>query len=93
LLVGATPSFTSVRSPVTPVAVRAGPKSAGAALQNPAIEDGLLMITKFLSSVWAVQVPSERAASGVSVPIPLILSTVSPQMSEYDSFRAPDCHW
>jgi hypothetical protein len=34
-----------------------------------------------------------RIGEGASVPTPLSWSTTSPQMSEYDSLRAPGCHW
>jgi hypothetical protein len=35
--------------------------------------------------------PSCQRMRGVSVPAPFKRSTVSPKMSEKDSFRAPDC--
>ena len=43
--------------------------------------------------VWnAEQVSAVRLPPGESRPVPFSKSTISPKMSEYDSFSAPGCH-
>src|SRR5688572_15719886 len=87
------PSSTSTTSSVIAgVVFRLGPKSAGAAAQAP-IAEGWFTINVGQLLARSEQVPTDRLPPGVSSPAPLIRSTTSPQMSEYDSFRAPDCHW
>jgi hypothetical protein len=87
------PSAASTTSPEVPVGVTGGPKYAGPAVQSPAIAAGRLIRSMGRGRSWALQVPTVRGVSGVSVPAPLRRSTTSPHMSEYDSFNAPGCHW
>src|SRR5688572_20156057 len=86
-------SWASTTSPVVPVPVSAGPNSAPPAGHSPAIVAGLLMKRPGAARLNDEQLPTVRTPPGLSVPAPLIRSTVSPQMSEYDSLSAPGCHW
>ena len=91
VVLGPAPSAGSKPTTTLPVIapVICGPKEAACAILAPAMKAGLL------TSNSAVRVRFEqapvRAVFGLSVPRPLIWSTVSPKMSEYDSFRAPGC--
>ncbi len=77
---------------MTPVPMTGGPNCAVPAGQVCAIDAGVL-ITTTRGPENAEHAPTVRTGAGESVPTPLIMSTVSPQMSEYDSLRAPGCHW
>ena len=84
---------TSTTLPVSPDVGNSGPNSAPAVGQSPAIAGGLLIVSSGFPPVKLEHRPSDRTGAGESVPAPLIWSTSSPQMSEYDSFSAPGCHW
>src|SRR5687768_11815338 len=86
-------SSASTAFPVIPAPVTGGPKAAVPAAQIRAIDAGELITTTGTAGVCVEQDPTVRAPPGESVPTPLIRSTVSPQMSEYDSLSAPGCHW
>ncbi len=74
------PSFASTRSPVVPATVSGAPKAAAPAAHSPGV--GELMIRIGTGTVRVEQAPTVRTGAGASVPSPLIMSIVSPQMSE-----------
>src|SRR5688572_359276 len=95
-LPSAASSWPTRTSEVTPAASKTGPNDAATALHGPATEAGALIVMPILPRVNLEHCPSGRlvvmSPSSASMR-PLIRSTVSPQMSEYDSLRAPGCHW
>ncbi len=86
-----TPSSASTTLSVSPANVSGGPKAAPPAAQTRC--SGLLMTRSGAGVVCVEHALTERTPAGASVPAPLIMSTTSPQMSEYDSLSAPGCHW